>query len=512
MKASVLAVVAAVASFALAPSAQAEEVDEAALRARLTEILEAPELDGARTGLHVRSVSDGHVLFDRNGQQLFNPASNMKLLTTAAALHHLGPSYVFKTEVRRDANLVDGVVRGNLYVKGYGDPTLTTEAMFGLVNEIALSGIRRVSGDVVIDDTFFDEVSEGPGWEDETGDPAYAAPIGAFSVNFNTFVARVLPGPKPGAPARVEVWPDVEMIDVRVEATTRGPRTRTRLWVGTSSPKPDQIEVVVRGAIAADRVRGYSVRRRVHEPTRFAGAMLMRLLQLRGIDVGGHLRIAPIPERGTVAVTTAYSRHLSDIISLLNKYSNNFIAEQILKTLGAELREAPGTWAKGTAVLSDFLRELGVDDEAYVLGNGSGLNDVNRVSPSLITEVLMRMHQRFDVRPEFVASLAVAGLSGTIGSRFSDTAAVSRIRAKTGSLTGVSALSGYVTTRDDRVLAFSVMMNGYEGSARRMWDLQDQIGVVLARFPTSTFEGVGEALGHAREATVVGAAPPTADR
>ena len=469
------------------------------LRQHLASILSVPELDDARVGVHVRSVTDGEVVFAQSADQLFNPASNMKLLTTAAALHYLGPSYVFRTEIRRDPVLDDGVVRGNLYVKGYGDPTLTTESMFGLVNEVALAGIRRIEGDLVVDDTFFDDVHEGPGWEEETGDPAYAAPIGAFSVNFNTFVLRVLPGPRPGAPAIVRTWPDIDMIDARVEARTRGPRTRTRLWVGTKAPRPDRIAVVVRGAVASDQVRGRLVRRRVHHPSRFAGAMMKRMLEIRGIDVKGRLRIAPMPETPTVAVATHYSPHLAEVISLLNKYSNNFMAEQILKTLGAELVEAPGSWENGTRVIGRFLDELGVAESAYVLGNGSGLNDVNRVTPELITEVLVRMYQRFDVRPEFVASLAVAGLSGTIGRRFSDTPAVSRLRAKTGSLTGVSTLSGYVVTRDDRVLAFSVMMNGYEGSARAMWELQDEIGVALAGFPDiEPRETLGASAEHTR--------------
>jgi D-alanyl-D-alanine carboxypeptidase/D-alanyl-D-alanine-endopeptidase (penicillin-binding protein 4) len=474
----------ALALSALAPSrAGAEDADRAAVRAQLEPILAAPELADARVGVHVRAVGDGEVLYDRRGGELFNPASNMKLLTTAAALHFLGPNYVFRTEIRRDPEMVDGVVRGRLYVRGHGDPTLTTETMFGIVNEIALVGIRRVEGDLVIDDGFFDDVVEGPGWEEETGDPAYAAPIGAFSVNFNTFVVRVLPGPHPGARAVARPWPDVDMVKTRVEARTRGPRTRTRLWVGTSELPRGDIDVVVRGYVASDDVRGRLVRRRVHHPSRFAGAMLKRMLELRGIDVKGRVRIGPIPETPTVAVTTHYSRPLGEIIGLLNKYSNNFIAEQILKTLGAEVLEPPGSWTKGTEVIARFLEELGVPAEAYVLGNGSGLNDVNRVTPALITEVLVGMYARFDVRPEFVASLAVAGQSGTIGGRFVNTAAVSRIRAKTGSLTGVSTLSGYVTTQDDRVLAFSVMMNDYEGSARRMWTLQDRIGVALARFP-----------------------------
>jgi D-alanyl-D-alanine carboxypeptidase/D-alanyl-D-alanine-endopeptidase (penicillin-binding protein 4) len=461
-------------------SAQKPNADED-IRRQLKEILRAPELQSAVTGVHVRSISDGRVVFDHHGSRLFNPASNMKLLTTAAALELLGASYQFRTEVRRDPDMTDGKVAGNLYVIGRGDPTLTTEAMFGLVNEIALRGVRTIEGDLVVDDSFFDDVREGPGWEQETGDPAYAAPIGAFSVNFNTFVVRVVPGDQVGSPARVQVWPDVDLIEPVADVVTRGARTRTRVWAGTSNANRDHVQVTIRGSIAVDHHDGVLVRRRVHNPTRYAGEMMKQLLAMRGIEVEGRVRRG-VTSPSSLYVVSHYSRPLAEILSELNKYSNNFIAEQILKTLAAEVGEQPGSWEGGVAVLSGFLDQLGIDGSQYRLGNGSGLNDVNRVSPQLITELLRTMHERFEVRPEFVASLAVAGHSGTIGRRFEDTPADTRLRAKTGSLTGVSALSGYVVTRDDEILAFSIMMNDYEGRARPMWRIQDAIGVALANY------------------------------
>jgi len=452
---------------------------ERQLMAQLQSILQTPELEGARVGVHVRSLSDGRVLFDRGGDELFNPASNTKLLTTAAALEVLGPSYRFGTEVHRSGTMKDGVV-DRLYVTGGGDPTLTTEAMFGLVNEVALRGIEAVDGDLVVDDSFFDEVREGPGWEEETGDPAYAAPVGAFSVNFNTFVLRVTPGEAVGQPARVRVWPDVGLVDPVVDAVTRGRRTRSRLWAGTKAGQDGHIEVVLRGSIALDAYEGYEIRRRVHDPTRFAGEMMKSLLQMRGISVKGKVRRGERPD-DAIRVAGHTSPPLASILSKLNKYSNNFIAEQILKTMGAEATGEPGSWASGIDVLEQFLDELGVPRDQYVLGNGSGLNDVNRVTPAIVTLLLARMNERFDVRPEFIASLATAGLSGTIHRRFEDTPAETRLRAKTGSLTGVSALSGYVLTRDDELLAFSIMMNDYRGRARPMWQIQDRIGVALAQ-------------------------------
>jgi D-alanyl-D-alanine carboxypeptidase/D-alanyl-D-alanine-endopeptidase (penicillin-binding protein 4) len=224
---------------------------------------------------------------------------------------------------------------------------------------------------------------------------------------------------------------------------------------------------------------------RIHNPTTFSGELIASMLKLRGIDIKGRIKTGRMPRADVVAVATHFSRPLGEIISTLNKYSNNFMAEQILKTLGAETADPPGSWDKGVGAIRKFLTEIGIPDGSFVLGNGSGLNDINRVTPAQITRVLGAMHSRFEVEPEFVASLAVAGSSGTIIGRFENSPAIARLRAKTGSLNGVSALSGYVVTQNDKVLAFSVMMNDYYGRARTMWRIQDRIGITLARYRSS---------------------------
>ena len=462
--------------------AHADESADVRLDKAIRRILHAPELRNALAGVHVRSMADGRMLFGRNEARLFNPASNMKILTTAAALWYLGASYRFRTTCWRDENLRAGVLHGNLYVKGHGDPMLTTEELFGFVNEIALTGIREIRGDLVVDDTFFDRVREGPGWEQETGDHAYAAPVGALSVNFNTFELYIRPGAHPGAPLEVSMWPEVPSLEVTSSGYTRGRRSRTRVWVGTTRQPDDRVRITIRGAMAVDHQAGRVVRRRVHDPTRYAGEMIHSLLEMRGVDVKGTVRAGVVDEAVAIPVGTRWSKSLAEIVSILNKYSNNFMAEQLLKTLGAEMYEQPGSWALGNRAIAGFLRDIGIDDAKVVLGNGSGLNDANRITPEQVTRVLQAMYDRFEVRPEFVASLAVAGSSGTITRRFEDSPAEARLRAKTGSLRGVSALSGYVVTRDGQVLAFSVMMNDYEGRARTMWRIQDEIGVALAQF------------------------------
>ncbi len=470
--------IAALAVAAPAPTAVTPEA-EARLQALLGTILTSPDLGDADVGVHVRSLSDGRTLFSRNATKLMNPASNVKLVTTAAALWHLGANYRFKTVAYRDGALVGDKVQGNLWIEGFGDPTLTDEQLFGLVNEIALHGITEVK-DLVIDDTFFDAVNEGPGWEQEHGDRSYATAVGALSTNFGTFTLRVLPGDAVGGAARVMLWPPNPSIEVTSAAITAAPNTRSRVMLGTSRDA-GKILVSVNGYVAADELDGVTQYRRTYQPTQFAGEHIKKMLELRGIKVKGKLRTGTVPRFAT-PVATVYSRPLGEITSTLNKFSNNFIAEQMLKTLGAELRGRPGTWEKGVDAVGAFLAEIGLPRTSYVMGNGSGLNDINRFTPEQLTEILAAMYRRFDVQAEYVASLAMAGRSGTITSRFADTPAINRLRAKTGSLTGVSALSGYVTTPDDKVLAFSIMMNGYSGRARSMWRVQDQIGAALADF------------------------------
>lgn len=454
---------------------------EEQLRQTLSEILRAPELGDAIVGVHVRSLNDGRTVFEKNSSKLFNPASNVKLITTAAALWYLGPSYKFKTEIYRDRSMRGGVVEGNLYVKGGGDPTLTESELFGLANEIALSGITEVKGNLVVDATFFDDVYEGPGWDQERSDKSYAPPIGGFSANYGTFTLKVVAGDGVGSPARVLVWPDVPSIEVESEVSTRGEETRPRLWVGTSK-NADKLKVTVRGVIGRGDPEGAIFYRRVQHPVIYAGETFKRILELRGIPVKGSVKLATVPRTNVTWVAIHSSRPLAEVISQLNKYSNNLIAEHILKTLAAERIGAPGSWEKGVAVLSDFLGEIGVAPGSYVLGNGSGLNDINRMTPEQITQLLNVMYKRFEVGSEYVSSLAVAGISGTITSRMAKGPAEHRLRAKTGSLQGVSALSGYVVTRDDNIFAFSVMMNDYPGRARAMWRVQDQIGNALAGF------------------------------
>jgi D-alanyl-D-alanine carboxypeptidase/D-alanyl-D-alanine-endopeptidase (penicillin-binding protein 4) len=455
--------------------------------------LDEAQAAGARTGLAVLAADTGEVLFAHGADDLLNPASNVKLFTTAAALARFGPAYRFATDVLADAAPAGGVVQGNLYVRGTGDPRLVTEEAFAMTAAVAARGVTRVTGRLVIDDTYFDQERLGAGWEQQESDHPYLAPVGALSVNFNSVNVRVGPGAKAGAPAFVSLEPPSDDVDLVNEARTKA-GGRRRLTV-SSIPAPRRSRILVRGRLplGSDVTQ---VARRIHDPPQHAGAVLRYLLKIQGVTIDGPTEQGRTPD-AAVLLSRHSSPRLSQLVADINKFSNNFMAEQLLKALGAHVFGAPGTWEKGLRVVADFLEaELGMARDAYTMRNGSGLNDVNRFTAMQLARLLVRMRAH-TAAPEFASSLAIAAVDGTMRRRLDETTTAQRLRAKTGSLAGVASLSGYATSADGRTLAFAVIMNGFRGGARRVWAIQDAIAASLVALEGARPAGVSARPGMA---------------
>ena len=442
------------------------------LAAALRAIVDGSPIAGARAGVLVTDVESGEVLYERDADVLLNPASNVKLVTSAAALARLGPAYRFDTEFLVDGN--PGL--RTLYVRGKGDPSLVTERLWAIAGDLQHVGLRRI-GDIVLDEGFFDAERRGPGYDQEDGDRSYLAPAGAVSLNWNTVAVHVGPGDRRGARGRVELEPGSDYFEVENRTTTVAARARRRVEVSSTSARGHQ-RIVVSGKIPLGS-RVQVVWRRIDEPGLYFGHTLAKLLELRGVKVTGRVRSGPVAQ-GARLVHVAESDMLADIVRRLNKTSNNFVAEQLLKTVGAQVKGAPGSWAKGVEAVQDFLAEIGVPRGAYVMRNGSGLNDTNRLSARQLVAVLRAMWARFPLQPEYLASLPVAGRDGTIRYRMEGTEAEGRLRAKTGTLDHVTSLSGYVQTAARRTLAFSIMVNDYAGRPHSAVRAVDALGSAIA--------------------------------
>lgn len=456
----------------------ATEADGADLRETIDRILEATPLGAARTAVLIQDLETGRALYEHNADELLNPASNMKILTTVAALARLGPAYRYPTEILLDRAPVAGVVQGNLYLRGKGDPSLDTERLYRIVRELRLLGVREIRGDLVVDDGWFDRQWEGPGWEQDDSDRPYMAGASAVSLNFNAVAVHVHPSEKVGEKGRVEADPASDYLVIENHTLTTPARSRRRLSVQSLDEGTRQ-RIVVHGHLPAGE-RGGPVWRRISNPPMYTGATFKRMLEDHGVRVKGRVRVGRTPDP-LRPFHVDWSEPLAVLIHKVNKWSQNHMSEMLLKTLGAEVHGAPGTWAKGVAVVEEVLAsEVGIPRGSFVMKNGSGLNDTNRVSARQLVRVLAWAKEQLLVAPELLASLPVAGVDGTVRNRMGGTAAQGRVRAKTGTLQNVTALSGYATTAGGRELAFAIVVNDYPGRLSRVLPGVDAIGAAVA--------------------------------
>jgi serine-type D-Ala-D-Ala carboxypeptidase/endopeptidase (penicillin-binding protein 4) len=461
----------------------------------LDSLLQEPEVAGAQISLHVVRVSDGKVLYAKNENELRVPASTIKLFTTAAALDELGPDYRFKTEIYGSAPNA-GIIAGNIHLKGYGDPWLVPERFWYFANRLKYSGVTQIDGDIIVDESYFGGPAIAAGQEQDSSSSAYMAPAGALSVGFNAVLVHILPTVA-GQPARIAIEPSSDNITVEGTVTT-SERTRTRLNVEVVEKDGKNVVKVEGYILQTDKPRGYW--RRIHHPGLHAGSVFKAMLSSIGIKVQGDVRLGQLsPSQPATSQNSASpdganqaaapepmvsmtSPRLADLMEKVNKYSNNFMAGQLARALGAEVSGAPGSWDKGEEAIQKFLKErVKVSAPLPVIKNASGLHDVNRVTSKHVTELLCFMAQEPKHEIEFLNSMAVAGGVGTLQSRMQEGSANLVLRAKTGTLSIASALSGYVTTQSGELLAFSVLVNHFQQGIQPIWKMQDAIGEALSK-------------------------------
>jgi D-alanyl-D-alanine carboxypeptidase/D-alanyl-D-alanine-endopeptidase (penicillin-binding protein 4) len=456
------------------------------LAAAITTALNAESLDGVDVGFIAMDLKTGTVLAESGADVLINPASNAKMITSSAVLATLKPEYRFKTEFYANGPIKDGTLFGNLVVKGYGDPSMVSERLIKVANELYLMGIEKISGSVIVDDSWFDDVEEARGWElEDAPDRAYAAPVSATSVNHNAVSIYIRPASTAGAPAIVVVDPPTERVVVKGVVATEAVGSGVRLYAqkndeATAAGQPhDGTLITVEGSVGL-RDAPERIYRRVYDPARHFGSVLTSFLQQRGVKMRHAIIKGTVPP-GSRLVLVDKSPRLKEIVDDLNHYSNNIIAETLIKAMGAEIKGAPGTFDNGLIVAREYLEgTVGFQPGSYVFDNGSGLNDVNRFTARQLAQLTRAVSLDYEIASEWFNSLAVAGTQGTIGSRMKNTPATRRLRAKTGTLRGVSALSGAVARPSGDVVAFSILTAGYKTGAGPMWRVQNALGAALA--------------------------------
>ncbi len=424
------------------------------LNAKLDRILKRELPRDFAITIQAVDLGTGRVLFEHNPDLPLVPASTMKVVTSCAALKTLHPEFKFMTEVLADD--VKGSSVGNIYLKGFGDPYLVSERLFTLTREVRNHGVGEIRGNIVVDDSYF--IPGQPVDENEKiGYRSYHAPYSALSLNFNSLKIAINPGEKLGDPAEVMADPTSEYAQVKGEVTTVKGRQTPRPQVAKSLTKSGKEIIRVKGVIGvnADEKAVYV---NVSNPSLYTGYVFKEFLLREGIKVTGKVVEGKVPSSATKLMEYE-SFPLAIIVYWLNKYSNNFMAEQLSLAMGAQMFGPPGTREKGLSAIRRHLLSLGVGEGSFVLSEGSGLSRKNRLSASALVHVLTAASQAFTYNAEFVASLGIAGVDGTLKEKFNDPSSVRRIRAKTGNLRGVNALAGFAISQDGRVYAFAAIVN-----------------------------------------------------
>jgi D-alanyl-D-alanine carboxypeptidase/D-alanyl-D-alanine-endopeptidase (penicillin-binding protein 4) len=459
-------------------------------RARLAERIDAvlarPDVAQVTWGVEVRDAAAGTVLYARNAARPMIPASNLKLVVSAAAAHHLAPDYRFRTSVYATGPVLDGTLQGDLVLYGRGDPMISsryfptrTTVFERMADSLLARGIRRVSGGVVADESWWDREYVRDDWDPEDRLWWYAAPVSALGFNDNSIDFRILPGASAGDPARITGEPASGAYRLRngTRTVAAGGRHTLDFERGEGPGAVRAVGQIPLGA-GAD-TESFAV----DDAARWTATVFREVLESRGIAVASdEVRVVSDPAAsvagGAAALVEWLSPPLPQAIGPVLLSSQNWFAEALVKTMGREV-SGRGSWEAGLALERAFLTDVvGIDSADFVLRDGSGLSANNRVTPRALARLLDYV-RRTPAQSIVRGKLPVSGApDGSLRSRLTDLRG--RVAAKTGYIGGVNSLSGFVTAADGRELVFVVMGNGRGERAEVMRAIDDVVRAIAA--------------------------------
>ena len=489
------------------------------LKSRIEQIVRRPELEPGFFALKIVSLDSGQVIFEQEANKFVRPASNMKLYTVATAFDRLTPDFHFITSVYAKEKPDDGKVKGDLIIYGRGDPSIAARFNDGdyfkginaLADRIVAAGVKRVKGDLVGDESYFNGAPLGSGWEWEDLTWSYGAPVSALNINDNALDLNIKPGDRVGAPVVFTTGPPApSFVTIVNHATTsaRGSRSNLRIYRGLGANTIELSGTLPMGD--AGWVGGVAIQ----DPALAFVTMLREALVKRGVKIDGRVRtvnwrtggsivpafsntalakVTDVPgQSAPVEIASLQSPPFGVIAAHTLKPSQNQYTELILRTLGrtqtppvsdnGRTRDDEDT---GLEIVRTFLRQAGIGDNDVALNDGSGLsrNDLISANTTVALLTFMTKHKYFE---QFREALPIAGVDGTLRTRMRGTPAEGNVHAKTGSLSSVASLSGYVTTAAGEHLVFSMMLNNYPDAAAVRRDSIDAIAVLLASFSGKT--------------------------
>jgi D-alanyl-D-alanine carboxypeptidase/D-alanyl-D-alanine-endopeptidase (penicillin-binding protein 4) len=428
-----------------------------------------------KMGIKVKSLNSGKTLYSLNSDHLFIPASNNKIYTASAALHYLSPQFRFETSVWIDSTQQNSDHVPRLVLVGGGDPDIFLRELESIAKEINKS-VKSIDT-IIIDNSLFDDTQLGPGWMWDEGSGWYAAPVDALSFNDNCIDITTTPGPI-GEKPLVTINPPTNYVEIRNEAVTVSDTIDfigfdiERRWWGKNNIFDIEGEIFY--------TEGEDVYfRNVENPALYTGTVFAELLSKYGTEVKTVV-IEGEKSENMIPLYTYYSEPLASSVTNFLKTSDNLSGELFVKMIGHATTFEQGNWDNGMHAIKTFLNdEVKIDTTLMRIVDGSGLSRYNSTSPNQFTQLLEYMYSNYTINAEFLSALPTGGWDGTLKNRMDAIEEDRGIRAKTGTMSGVSCLSGYAYTENGEPLVFSILMNGYVGSSAPYRNLQDRICEIL---------------------------------
>lgn len=455
---------------------------------QMDDIFNDPSFSNSSWGVLIQSLETGEYFYKRNEDKLLMPASCLKLFTTSAALILLGPEYRFTTNIFKRGNIDGSILKGDIIVHGRGDPTISGRFSGGDVlrtynlwaDSLLNLGIDEIDGNIIGDDTEFDDKGLGEGWAWDDESYWFSAQTDAISFNDNC-VDLYVSVDKEKRKANVSMNPNTKYVVLTNEVSVVPNDSATDIDVyrerGTNI-------ITVSGSIKenSDTVKTFCT---VNNPTQYAMVVLKDVFEKKGIKVSGSpIDVKDLPKqidyRQTELLFTNHSVPLREIVKVVNKTSHNFYAEQILKTIGLE-EEHYGSAEKGIDAEMEIFKDMGINTDALNIVDGSGLSRMDLVTPRHFVSLLGYMFKSKQYIP-FYNSLPIAGVDGTLLTRMKNTRAETKVRAKTGYLTAVRSLCGYALTGDNEPVAFAIIANNFNVPVKLAENIQDLVCLRLANF------------------------------
>jgi len=443
------------------------------LKTKIDNILKDKFFDRCLIAIQVEDMTTNKTLFKKNEKMLLHPASNMKIITTTTGLIYLGPDYEFKTDLYYDGFVSNDTLNGNLYFVGGCDPDFITQDFYGFVDAIKTLNISVINGNIYGDISFKDSLLWGNGWMWDD-DPSFDSPyLSALNLNDNCVEVIVQQSDYLDQPT-VSFNPNTNYVSVKNQITNDGTKKFeiSRNWLERKN------EIIVKGKYPKS-IKYTSEFVNVLEPAKYFLTVFSEVLDSNNLKLIGNVGIKKLPEQ--IILLNSFNRKYSDIVDNLNKTSDNLSAEMTLLALAEKFYGKPANAKNGIYVIDKMVELVGLKPEDYRLVDGSGVSHYNVATAELLSAILKYFYEE---RPELYTilynSFPIAGVDGTLENRMRNTLAEKNVHAKTGTITGVSTLSGYVTSKKNHTLAFSIMIQNYVGSSSKAKEVQDQICKILA--------------------------------